>query len=156
MTPRRKWLTLLLPLGAAALFLLLKLYLDRIAIFHIPCVLWFLTGLYTKHHGNAERATVAGSPVQSGSTPAGAAGVTVVRRAAACGIRHTEKNHSQKQAFLAAAPGNAHPVLFAAQWDQYASSTPVKLDFGAPEDVLLPPVLPRADWRSSNSPCWYI
>ena len=60
------------------------------------------------------------------------------------------------QAFLAAAPGNAHPVLFAAQWDQYASSTPVKLDFGAPEDVLLPPVLPRADWRSSNSPCWYI
>ena len=46
MTPCRKWLPLLLPLGAAALFLLLKLYLDQIAIFHIPCVLWFLTGLY--------------------------------------------------------------------------------------------------------------
>lgn len=46
MTPRRKWLTLLLPMGAAALFLLLKLYLDRIAVLHIPCILWFLTGLY--------------------------------------------------------------------------------------------------------------
>lgn len=46
MTPCRKWLPLLLPLGAAALFLLLKLYLDQIAIFHIPCVFWFLTGLY--------------------------------------------------------------------------------------------------------------
>lgn len=46
MTPRRKWLTLLLPMGAAALFLLLKLYLDRIAVLHIPCILWFLTGFY--------------------------------------------------------------------------------------------------------------
>lgn len=46
MTPRRKWLTLLLPMGVAALFLLLKLYLDRIAVLHIPCILWFLTGFY--------------------------------------------------------------------------------------------------------------
>lgn len=46
MTKRRKWLILLLPLGIAVLCLMLKLYLKHIAVLHIPCMLWFLTGLY--------------------------------------------------------------------------------------------------------------
>ena len=152
MTPCRKWLPLLLPLGAAALFLLLKLYLDQIAIFHIPCALWFLTGLYCPGCGGTRsiKAMLNGQLWLAVRYNPGVPLLALLgllwygeQLLAAFGIQ--KKNHSQKQAFLAAAPGNAHPVLFAAQWDQYASSTPVKLDFGAPEDVLLPPVLPRAD-----------
>ena len=54
MTKRRKWLILLLPLGIAVLCLMLKLYLEHIAVLHIPCMLWFLTGLYCPGCGGGD------------------------------------------------------------------------------------------------------